>query len=167
MPILRLFRALVLLLLAAPMLSAVELPLRQGQAEPDEMPWQGPEGVRERVDQIMERQKGQAGIRPRMQLHPHNRADQGLVRPNPASPDTAIFPIPAAGEPGAIQPNTPQAADVSFLGATLADTHAFPPDSMGAAGPAQYIVAVNGRIRSFNKTSGLADGVINADTDVF
>ncbi len=156
-----------MLVLAAPMLSAVELPLREGQPEPDEMPWQGPEGVRERVEQIMERQKGAAGIRPRMELHPHNRSDPGLIRPNPDSPDTAIFPIPAAGEPGTVQPNTPQVADVSFLGATLADTHAFPPDTMGAAGPAQYIVAVNGRIRSFNKSSGLADGVMNADTDVF
>jgi hypothetical protein len=38
---------------------------------------------------------------------------------------------------------------------------------MGAVGPTQYIVAVNGRIRSFNKTTGAADGVLNADTDTF
>jgi hypothetical protein len=56
---------------------------------------------------------------------------------------------------------------VNFTGATLNDTRSFPPDSMGAAGPAQYIVAVNGRIRSFDKQTGVADGVINVDTDVF
>jgi PKD repeat protein len=72
--------------------------------------------------------------------------------------------------PGVITPDiagTDQSVGLSFLGATLADTRAYPPDSMGAAGPSQYIVAVNGRIRSFNKHTGLADGVLNVDTDVF
>src|SRR6185503_5372918 len=56
--------------------------------------------------------------------------------------------------------------EVNFTGATLADTLAFPPDSMGAVGPAQFIVAVNGRIRTFTKT-GVADGVLDIDPDVF
>ncbi len=55
---------------------------------------------------------------------------------------------------------------VSFDAATLTDTGAFPPDSMGAVGPTQYIAALNGRIRSFTK-AGAADGVLNADPDVF
>ena len=54
----------------------------------------------------------------------------------------------------------------SFDGATLTDTGAFPPDSMGTVGPTQFITFVNGRIRSFTK-AGVADGVINADPDVF
>src|SRR5206468_9470322 len=37
---------------------------------------------------------------------------------------------------------------------------------MGAVGPIQYIVTVNGRIRSFNKSTGLADGALNLDPDV-
>ena len=53
------------------------------------------------------------------------------------------------------------------MAATLADTGAFPPDSMGAVGPTQFILAVNGRIRSFNKQTGVADGVLNADMDIF
>ena len=64
-------------------------------------------------------------------------------------------------------PNTPQTAGLNFLGATLADTAAFPPDTMGAVGPSQFIVALNGRIRTFNKQTGVADGVLNGDTDVF
>ena len=55
----------------------------------------------------------------------------------------------------------------SFDAATLADTSSFPPDSNGAAGPTQYIGFQNGRIRSFNKFSGLADGVMNLNPDVF
>ncbi|MFN2481263.1 MAG: hypothetical protein ABR554_07335 [Pyrinomonadaceae bacterium] len=61
----------------------------------------------------------------------------------------------------------PQTPGTSFTGATLSDTGAFPPDSMGAVGPAQYVVFVNGRVRTFNKTTGAADGVINVDSDVF
>lgn len=63
--------------------------------------------------------------------------------------------------------DAPQTTSTNFTGATLADTGAFPPDSMGAIGPTQYVVFVNGRLRTFNKTTGAADGVINADPDVF
>lgn len=63
--------------------------------------------------------------------------------------------------------NAPQTTSTNFTGATLADTGAFPPDSMGAVGPTQYVVFVNGRLRTFDKTTGAADGVINADPDVF
>ena len=61
----------------------------------------------------------------------------------------------------------PQTISTSFTGATLVDTAAFPPDSMGAVGPSQFVVFVNGRLRTFNKTTGVADGVINANPDVF
>ncbi|MDQ6632132.1 MAG: hypothetical protein M3Y82_10325 [Verrucomicrobiota bacterium] len=71
--------------------------------------------------------------------------------------------------PGETSPETgaPQTAGINFTGATLSDTGAFPPDSMGTIGPAQFIVAVNGRIRSFNKFTGTADDVLNVDTGVF
>src|SRR5207237_5387983 len=66
-----------------------------------------------------------------------------------------------------VRPLAPQTTGTNFTGATLADTGAFPPDTMGAVGPTQFVVFVNGRIRTFNKTTGVADGVINADPDVF
>lgn len=66
-----------------------------------------------------------------------------------------------------VSPAAPQTISTTFLGATLADTGAFPPDTMGAVGPTQFVVFVNGRVRTFNKTTGTADGVINADSDVF
>ncbi len=55
----------------------------------------------------------------------------------------------------------------NFTAAVLSDTSAFPPDTMGAVGPTQFIAALNGRIRSFNKTTGAADNALNADSDVF
>jgi hypothetical protein len=38
---------------------------------------------------------------------------------------------------------------------------------MGAVGPTQFFVFLNGRMRTFNKTTGVADGVVNVDSDVF
>ncbi len=56
-----------------------------------------------------------------------------------------------------------QTPSTTFNGVTgPTENGAFPPDNMGAIGPAQYIVFVNGRIRSFNKTTGVADGVLDA-----
>lgn len=67
-----------------------------------------------------------------------------------------------------VRPSAPQTVSTpNFTGATLADTGAFPPDTMGAVGPTQFVVFVNGRVRTFNKTTGATDGVINADSDVF
>jgi VCBS repeat-containing protein len=49
----------------------------------------------------------------------------------------------------------------------LADTGLLPPDTMGDIGPSQYLVAVNGRVRTIAKTTGVADGAINTSLDVF
>jgi hypothetical protein len=61
----------------------------------------------------------------------------------------------------------PQTAGTKFLGAQLSDANFVPPDSMGAVGPTQYVVVVNGRIRSFDKATGSGDGVLDATTNTF
>jgi len=98
---------------------------------------------------------------------------------NPASPRVASVPEMAPeqlvghGQSSAqgIQPFSPQTVGVNFTAATLSggtfNTGAFPPDCDGAVGPTQYIVGVNGRIVSFNKTTGASDGVLNASTNTF
>ncbi len=122
-------------------------------------------GVQQTTAEIMERQ---AASPP-----PRKRPDHELEGPErdrlPQNPDA----VPAATYPPvdfakmAEQP-TPKAhtTALAFDGATLTDTGAFPPDSMGAVGPTQFVTFVNGRIRTFTK-AGVADGVINADPDVF
>jgi hypothetical protein len=127
-------------------------------------PWTGARGVRERTSDIMQRE-AQAGRHQRPYLV-HLRETTELVEHLENNPDSPVF-AEMSGPLTASSSSIAQSTSVSFLGATLSDTHAYPPDSMGAVGPAQYIVAVNGRIRSFNKATGAADGVINADTDVF
>ena len=58
---------------------------------------------------------------------------------------------------------------LNFTGASTSSTSTLyvPPDNMGAVGPTQYIIAINSRIITFNKTTGVADGALNADLDVF
>ena len=54
-----------------------------------------------------------------------------------------------------------------FEGPSLADSSSFPPDTMGAVGPTQFVAALNGRFRSYDKATGVADGALNVDPDVF
>lgn len=127
----------------------------------------GARGVRERTTDIMARQAlaPSPGSRPEHELDYPSR--KGLPQ-NPEAP--ALSRFPAGGEQlveetSALEPRTHTTA-LSFDGATLTDTGAFPPDSMGTVGPSQYVVFVNGRLRSFTK-GGVADGVLNASPDIF
>lgn len=125
---------------------------------------QGAIGVRETSREIVERDRQT----PRKTHPPRSHLvllpDVQNLPSNPDSPKVVSWP-PSGPGPSPV-PQTPQVPSVSFLGATLADTASFPPDSMGAAGPSQFVVAVNGRIRSFNKFTGVADGGIDANPDV-
>lgn len=62
---------------------------------------------------------------------------------------------------------TPQTIGTSLLGAQLSESGFIPADNMGAVGPTQYIAIANGRIKTFTKSTGVADGIINATTNVF
>src|SRR5437660_10590164 len=54
----------------------------------------------------------------------------------------------------------------SFIGVRLADSASLPPNPSGAIGPSQYLIATDGRIRTFTKF-GVLDGALNTDTDTF
>ncbi|MEO6182177.1 MAG: hypothetical protein ABIP76_03495, partial [Verrucomicrobiota bacterium] len=134
-------------------------------------PWTGSSGVRMTMREITEREKGrlakiESGEELPEEHHYIIHRQHGELIHNADSPDSPTWP-PNASTNGPVGSSLSQSFGVSFTGATLNDTRAYPPDTMGAVGPSQFIVAVNGRIRSFNKTTGAADGIINADTDVF
>lgn len=126
-------------------------------------PWTGEAGVTESVATLNARseQKAREGP-PGERIHRRHR--RGLAQnPQPSqSLVTASTPLVQS-----LTSLAPQTVGTNFLGPTLADTSSFPPDSMGAVGPSQFIVAVNGRYRSYNKTTGVADGNLNVDPDVF
>jgi hypothetical protein len=54
-----------------------------------------------------------------------------------------------------------------FTAARYEDSGQVPPDAMGVVGPAQFILAANGRIRSFDKKTGKADHAIDISMDLF
>jgi hypothetical protein len=114
-------------------------------------------------DQLIADRAGTAPVKPR----PEEEGDFRQSLPeNPRSPDVAQLPGGAA--PTSATLSAPQSIGTSFTGATVSDTPGFvPPDSMGAVGPTQFIVTVNGRFRSFSKATGLADGALNVDPNVF
>ncbi len=148
-------------LLALLALKAIVSSAQAPPAEPSRLgtPWTGAPGVSATTAQLVAREQLGAGqprtyhVKP-LRLMPGAAAAQNSATPAGSGASTQVA-------------LTPQTLGVNFTGATLADTASFPPDGMGAAGPAQFIVAVNGRIRSFTKSTGLADGILNVDTDVF
>jgi hypothetical protein len=129
------------------------------------IPWTGDLAVKATTQRLAALENQEEGRSHSRHIIARLEGDFQSLASNPGSPDVAIWPIPDS--PVAAAPEAPQTADLSFTAATYTDTGSFPPDSMGAVGPAQYVAAVNGRLRSFNKTTGLADGVLNVDMDVF
>src|SRR5260221_2073957 len=110
-------------------------------------PWVGPHGVRVRMTEIMDDEDSQKREHRPKHIHLHPAVAFPNPQGNPLSPDVASWPPLAPGE-NPIPPLSPQATTINFTGATLTDTRAYPPDSMGAAGPAHFIVAVKGRVRN-------------------
>src|SRR4051794_38850871 len=125
-----------------------------------------PRGIRESTASIMERQAESPPPKPRPE-HELEYPDRSKLPQNPQAPAVSRYPE-AGPEEKAVPPEELKihTTSLGFDGATLTDTGAFPPDSMGTAGPTQFITFVNGRIRSFTK-AGVADGVLNANPDVF
>jgi hypothetical protein len=140
----------------------------------DTTPWEGEAGVSKTMAELMyqqslvERSTEIEVVKQRKRQRP-NRTD---LPQNEESPAIEKFPVDpstkAVKEPEAnVAPQTPQAIGLNFQSGTLFDTLSFPPDTNGDIGPSQYIMTVNGWIRSFNKVTGVADGVMNIDMDEF
>jgi hypothetical protein len=95
--------------------------------------------------------------------------DLGLQQQNPASPLVSRWPVnkqEGAHLPATAIPLTPQAVGVDFEGVSYKEYHLAPPDCDGAAGPTQFLLFVNGTIRTFTK-SGIPDGALSARADTF
>jgi len=129
-------------------------------------PWSGSVGVKRTIAQIAAGQRTfprRKVIRKTQEKEGPNR--KGL-RQNPLSPRTAPGTSLDMG-PRAIRPGAPPKFTVgtNFLAATSAETQAYPPDSMGDVGPTQVLVALNGRIKLFDRNGNL--GALNVDLDLF
>ncbi len=141
------------------------------------LPWMGSVGIQRTVAQIMEVQDLPTSkmavphMRERRKVWP----DRKILPVAPDAVDAVRWPPSAGGldvSAGLSDEITagPQTQALTFIGATLSGAHptfSFPADAMGAVGPTQYVVFVNGRLATYDKNTGLADGVLNVDPDVF
>ena len=123
-------------------------------------------GVQESTSDLARRQAASGPKKPRPE-HELEYPDLSNLPPNPDAPAVSRFP---AGRTGASAPSGSlniHTTSLAFNGPTLNPASpVFPPDSMGTVGPTQFIAFVNGRMRSYTK-AGAADGVIDAEPDVF
>ena len=83
----------------------------------------------------------------------------------PGAIDAPQWPLSKGPAPNPAPLLSPQTIGIQFDGAT--GPPSYPPDTDGAVGLTQFFVFVNQRMRTFNKTTGVADGVIDIDPDVF
>lgn len=94
---------------------------------------------------------------------------RGNLPLNPESPMVAAWPLlPEGVEPMGLPvygERAPQTLGTSFVGATIADSGFIPPDTMGDVGTSQIMVAINGRVRIFNKSGAV--GALNVSTNTF
>jgi len=143
-----------------------------GNGEIAGVPWTGAMGVARSTAELMQQQTTAAVAHPANWVRPsvEFEMERDGLKQNPNSPDVPQWPVPSKPAPPdhTLSTNSAQTVAMTFKAAALfPDTYAFPPDDMGAVGPTQYIIDLNGRIRSFSKSTGTADGVLNVDTDVF
>ena len=125
------------------------------------IPWTGEVGIPKTTDELMASAlvappSSRPVLMPERELKREGGEErEELKKQNPESKLWASFPYNkmyagnSVGLTGAAF--APQPTSTNFLGATLADTGAFPPDTMGAVGPTQFVVFVNGRIRTFQQ----------------
>jgi Secretion system C-terminal sorting domain len=133
---------------------------RSGETIPGPQSTDGNRGFPETVDQIMERDK---------YLQPKPYPDRRNLPQNPDAKPESSYP-PLTNEQKQQQQNqtdNPQSLSTNFTAITLSETGFLPADNMGAVGPTQYVAMANGRIKTFSKSTGTADGVINTTTDNF
>ncbi|HEX8737187.1 MAG TPA: carboxypeptidase-like regulatory domain-containing protein [Pyrinomonadaceae bacterium] len=141
------------------------------------IPWTGEVGIPRMTDEIMAAQLvARPSQRPAIVPERENEAREER-RQDPNARPGAFYPYTREQRNrGSLSRNredyvamlAPQPVALNFNAVTgPTETGAFPPDTQGTVGPTQYIAFMNGRLRSFNKTTGAADGVLNVDSDVF
>ena len=133
------------------------------QSGPAPSPWEGAPGIQRSVAEIMASPAGAENPRKNPVIRsPRLIPNRGRLTVQPASASALQSSVAAKGQ---IQPLSPQTVSTSFLAVQDSESGFIPPDSMGAVGPTQILVAVNGRIKVFDKLGNL--GSLNATLDAF
>lgn len=137
-------------------------------------PWVGERGITETVNEIMARERATPIFKnpPPLYIKGEHGFNRWWARPNPDSPKVAQWPPATNGlsaskprQTGGGGPYTPQPIGTNFLGAGLNESGFIPPDSNGAVGPTQILIALNGRIKVFDRNGTV--GPLNLSIDTF
>ncbi len=130
------------------------------------IPWTGDPGISATVRDILAREVAEPLPFPfRISVKPSLSARDLPRRQDPSAPALAQWP-PADDSGPADEVFSPQSTGTSFLAANLvAAGGSVPPDPAGDVGPSQIVVAVNGRIRVFDKSGAL--GTLDTSLDSF
>ena len=159
----------VALRLGPPAIPGVDGPVPQRQALMPAQPFVGSPPTIRTVAQMA----AEARLRPARSAEDRPtmikiRPDRRQLKDNPDAASTSRWPPRTAARDSSpslltrfieAAPNTEVAnsTDVPFT----------PPDTMGDIGPAQYVVALNGLIRTISRDTGVKDDVLNVPLDVF
>jgi len=146
-------------------------PQQPTRADNSGIPTTGPRGVTRTTAELMQAQATAplAAAKPMQMERENSEPDY-----RPQDPNAKL--VAATGSPAKANRvatanvfiNAPQTVALNFNSVTApTETSRFPPDTMGTVGPAQFMLAINGRLKTFNKTTGVADGALNVDPDVF
>ncbi len=135
------------------------------------IPWSGDRGVVRTTTEIMLAQShskpGLVVLKPEREISEDDRREQDHNAVSQAAVPNRVFENANVNQ---TTPSTaaPQTVTTNFNAVIApAETSKSPPDTMGTVGPAQFFLFINGRLKTFNKGTGVADGVLNADPDVF
>lgn len=112
------------------------------------------------VEELMKKQEGFERVK-------RIREEQDVFiakKQNPRAPEVSQWPPEKPGMQN-IQAAFPFTVQTDFSAITTTEIAAYPPDTMGAAGPNQVMVCVNGRFKVLSET-GVVGG-LNVDPDVF
>ena len=142
-----------------------------------DVPWTGKAGIRESIRDIMARERAQLPGGPPERITsrgriPHEKrenSDAPKIQQGPSANPAQFEEGPAITS--ALTTDSPFEFDIqtpgtNFLAATYGISGYIPPNAVGAVGPSQIVVVVNGRIRTFTK-GGVLDGVLDTTTDLF
>jgi hypothetical protein len=119
--------------------------------------------ITETTAQIMARQASPAAKFQR----PYVSLPERPVLINKQHSSTSLTQGPVSGPTTPQSPNSAFTLGISFDGPSATTPCGTPPDTMGAVGPTQFIILLNCNIVSYDKSTGLADGVLNTTPDTF
>ena len=135
-------------------------------------PWQGSAGITETVDQIMARELAIPIFEtpPPLYVGPEHEVLRRGILLNPSSPRVSQWPraygpkaLGKGGHGGGAF--NPQTIGTNFEGANLSESGYLPPDSNGAVGPTQVLIALNGRVKVLGRNGVV--GPLNVSGMVF